>query len=284
MADLAKTNGHQVTERALESVLIGGDLSQLSPKDRTAYYMKVCETLGINPLTKPFEYLKLNGKTLLYATRNCTDQLRSLRKVSTCISGREQVGDVYIVTAQASLPDGRRDESVGVVAMGNLKGEALANAIMKAETKAKRRVTLSICGLSMMDELELETVPAAQRLDNEPAPQPVQATTARRDSTPPASGEEPVFRFGKLKGQPLTSAPLKDLEWYGNAIQASIDDPKKERFRDQNERHLDEVRQAYGAVNKRNRDEPPVDPEPLPDHYDGAAEAEAEAMAAQWES
>ena len=35
---------------------------------------------------------------------------------------------------------------------------ALANAIMKAETKAKRRVTLSICGLGMLDETELETI------------------------------------------------------------------------------------------------------------------------------
>jgi hypothetical protein len=30
---------------------------------------------------------------------------------------------------------------------------------MKAETKAKRRVTLSICGLGLLDETEVETVP-----------------------------------------------------------------------------------------------------------------------------
>jgi hypothetical protein len=32
---------------------------------------------------------------------------------------------------------------------------------MKAETKGKRRVTLSICGLAMLDELEVETIPDA---------------------------------------------------------------------------------------------------------------------------
>ena len=45
--------------------------------------------------------------------------------------------------------------------MQNLKGEALANAMMKAETKAKRRATLSICGLALLDELEVETIPNA---------------------------------------------------------------------------------------------------------------------------
>jgi hypothetical protein len=38
----------------------------------------------------------------------------------------------------------------------------LANALMKAETKAKRRVTLSIAGLGWLDETELETIPQAR--------------------------------------------------------------------------------------------------------------------------
>jgi hypothetical protein len=39
-----------------------------------------------------------------------------------------------------------------------LTGKDLENALMRAETKAKRRVTLSICGLGIMDEIELEEV------------------------------------------------------------------------------------------------------------------------------
>ena len=34
------------------------------------------------------------------------------------------------------------------------------NVLMKVETKAKRRATLSILGLGMLDEMELETIPA----------------------------------------------------------------------------------------------------------------------------
>jgi hypothetical protein len=45
------------------------------------------------------------------------------------------------------------------VALGTLKGDALANALMKCETKAKRRVPLSLAGLGWLDETELATIP-----------------------------------------------------------------------------------------------------------------------------
>jgi len=146
----------------MESVIVRGDLAKLQPEERAKYYSTVCQSIGLNPLTKPFEYITLNGKLTLYARKDATDQLRSLRGVSVVIVSRERVEDVYVVTARATTSDGRSDESIGAVAIGNAKGEALANALMKAETKAKRRVTLSICGLGMLDETEIETIPGAQ--------------------------------------------------------------------------------------------------------------------------
>ncbi len=145
----------------IESVVVHGDLSKLSAAERTSYYARVCESVGVNPLTKPFEYLRLNGREVLYATRTCTDQLRGIHGVSIRITARENVGDVYVVTASATNREGRVDESTGAVVVGALKGESLANALMKAETKAKRRVTLSICGLGMLDESELDTIPVS---------------------------------------------------------------------------------------------------------------------------
>jgi hypothetical protein len=70
---------------------------------------------------------------------------------------------VLVVTARATMPDGRVDESIGALPIDKLQGEARANALMKCETKAKRRVTLSICGLGMLDESEIE---GAQATDN----------------------------------------------------------------------------------------------------------------------
>jgi hypothetical protein len=116
----------------------------------------------LNPLTKPFEFLRLSGKEVLYALRNCTDQLRHRYAISVEITAREIVDDTYVVTARASFPDGRHDESIGAVPIAGLKGEARSNAMMKCETKSKRRVTLSLVGLSTLDESEIDSIPGAQ--------------------------------------------------------------------------------------------------------------------------
>lgn len=144
---------------AIEKVLIHGDLSTLCESDRIAYYSRVCEGLGLNPLTRPFDYIRLNGKLTLYAKREATEQLRKIHAVSINIVSRELVDDIYVVTARATLPDGRCDESIGAVYLGQAQGEIRANLLMKGESKAKRRVTLSLCGLAMLDETEVDSIP-----------------------------------------------------------------------------------------------------------------------------
>lgn len=146
----------------VSTIASGGDLARMTSEQRTEYYEAVCHSLGLNPLTQPLQYIKLNGRLVLYAKRDAADQLRRIHGVSLSITGREIVhGDVYVVTARAQLPDGRCDESTGAVNIEGLKGEALANALMKAETKAKRRVTLSIIGLGWLDETEIDSIPDA---------------------------------------------------------------------------------------------------------------------------
>lgn len=210
----------RAAERAADivsAVVTEGDLARLSPAQRVQYYSRVCESLGLNPLTKPFDYINLNGKLTLYAKRDATDQLRRLHSISIAITGRERMDDLYVVTARATSGEGRSDEAVGAVSLGGLKGEALANAIMKAETKAKRRVTLGIIGLGWLDETEVGSVADARvaRVDMEtgevlpaahvatPAPRAIEptakarTTTAKRQTSPaapqaPAAGRVPL--------------------------------------------------------------------------------------------
>ena len=144
----------------MESVVVDGDLSKLSPPQRLDYYRHVCESVGLNPFTKPFDYIRLNGKLTLYARKDAADQLRKLHGISLAKPDVQYVDDLIVVTIEAQDKDGRTDSDVGAVVVGNLKGEAKANAIMKAITKAKRRVTLSIAGLGWLDETELDTIPA----------------------------------------------------------------------------------------------------------------------------
>lgn len=144
----------------IESVLIGGDLSKLTPEQRVNYYKAVCDSVGLNPLTRPFDYITLNAKLTLYAKKDATDQLRKRDGVSITKLEREVMNDICLVTAYAQTVT-RSDASTGAVSIKGLSGDALANAMMKAETKAKRRVTLSICGLGLLDETEIETVSTA---------------------------------------------------------------------------------------------------------------------------
>lgn len=164
MADTAIALRPAQQADALERVLIAGDIGKLSPEQRVEYYMRVCESVGLNPLTQPFDYLTLQGKTILYAKKTCTDQLRALHKISVVDMIESERDGVMTVTAKVQNAEGRCDMDKGSVRTEGLKGDALANAIMKAATKAKRRATLSICGLGMLDETEVETIPGAAAL------------------------------------------------------------------------------------------------------------------------
>lgn len=161
MNAVAKLDKYEV----MEKVIGDGDLSKLSAKERLDYYNQTCKSLGLNPLTQPFKYIRLNGKLALYATKDCSEQLRKINHISIFNMKTEVVEGVYTVTVHAKDEEGREDIATGAVSIEGLKGENRANAILKAETKAKRRVTLSICGLGFMDESEVEYVPQATPID-----------------------------------------------------------------------------------------------------------------------
>lgn len=170
-----------------EKAAILNDLSGMKPDERMKYYMRVCETLGLNPLTVPFAYIQLNGELKLYAKKDATDQLRRIYRISVRVVDRTMEDDLYTVTVQTSDPSGRCDEDIGSVVFiypnhyweydeakrsrvrrthpkggQRLVGEDKANAMMKATTKAKRRATLSHCGLGFLDESEIIDIPKAE--------------------------------------------------------------------------------------------------------------------------
>jgi len=182
----------------VERVLLHGDLQKLTSSQKVSYYRAVCESVGLNPLTQPFQYLVLNGREILYARREATEQLRHLHQVSITIVGRELVEDIYVVTARATLPTGRTDENIGAVPLGGLKGDARANNMMKAETKAKRRVTLAICGLGLLDETEVAAIPASAI-----GPAPPEAALAQDD---------PDLLPGFVRIAKIDAAPTKNPE------------------------------------------------------------------------
>lgn len=150
--------------KVIDSIVLRGDLSGLGPGERAKFYIQMCEGLGLNPASQPFAFLRLNGKEILYATRGATDQLAAMHRVTREIIDGPKVIDlagtkmVYAV-CKASMPNGRFETATATVPLIDP-----VNVLMKAETKAKRRATLSLLGLGVLDEMETETIPGAERL------------------------------------------------------------------------------------------------------------------------
>jgi hypothetical protein len=217
-------NDISISEKA-ESAIIEGDLKTLSPGERVQYYNRVCEAIGLLPTTRPFGYIILNGKLTLYALRGCTDQLRKIHQVSIRIDSITAADGVIIAQVSGTDRTGRTDTEIGVVPIGRAQGEELANARMKALTKAKRRLTLSLCGLGMLDETEIVSIPGAQQFPPmqieakqieipEPNNDPITTETLRRLQTaikavaeklPPNWRDETLAKFQVKSSKELTN-------------------------------------------------------------------------------
>jgi hypothetical protein len=233
MSEALATRGPLSTN--IEQVLIGGDLAKLTPDDRLNYYNHLCQSLGLNPLTQPFQYIVLNSNLQLYAKKDCTEQLRKIHGVSITSVDPKQIGDLLVVVASASDRDGRVDSSTGAVNLSGLKGENLANAMMKAETKAKRRVTLSLCGLGMLDETEVDTL-RQQGVASEPqgnnwqAPNPSTPAAGVANSTQAVQRDAEPSAISHDQGEPdIRPRSQKQAQTIDRTAEASPFSPQAQK-------------------------------------------------------
>lgn len=215
--ELAPTNGNG-DAAVMEAVIVNGDLAKLTPAQRVDWYRIRCAAAGLDPRTQPFQYITLQGKLTLYATKTATEQLCAQRNITTSIVGRERADDLYIVTCRAAI-DARYTESIGAVSIAGLKGEALANALMKAETKAKRRAVLALSGLGMLDETEAEDIPASAKAQGVTVDVATGEVLSTAPALPPATHRHDVaFVLDRIE-------KLSDLEKLGEARQWVLNQP-----------------------------------------------------------
>lgn len=247
-AKVVKQEAIPFDENIISSIVINGDISKLSPQQKVEYYRQFCERLGLDPLSQPFKLLRLNGKEVLYCDRSGAQQLNKLHKVSHEIKARETVSGCYVVTAQASTPDGRKTESIGAVTIDNLRGDALCNAMMKAETKAKRRATLDLLGLGILDETETETILHAQKVDVPAIP--VAATPAPATATSKISQFKKKYESAEEIAKVLDNATdVKDIAnlYYINAELVESAPELKARFTDKKNEFFNNAAPAVAA-------------------------------------
>ena len=216
----------------LSSVMLKGDVSGLNSTQKIQYVNALCGRLGLDPVTRPFDITTMNGKQVIYANKGCAEQLRQVRQVSIDSVQTKTEGDLFVVTANASTKE-RKDSDIGVVNVKGLFGEKLANATMKAITKAKRRVTLSICGLNMLDQTEVESV----QFTNPHTQKQIMAPTNEKTYDAPPIQErlidmkDPggfVITFGKkYKDQAIRDIDPEELADYVYYMESMIKDSGK---------------------------------------------------------
>jgi hypothetical protein len=257
-------NGSEINGDILEKVILQNDLSGLKPLEKVQYITGICKTLGLNPSTQPIALMKFNGKEVPYVRKDGTEQLRQLHKVSVVQLDTEMLeNSIYVVTARAKLPDGREDSSTGVISVAGLKGENLSNAMMKAETKAKRRVTLSICGLGFIDETEVDSIPNAIKVNpyanvqvkvEQPTAQPLSEAIAHLSDQRDLDSD--LLDISQCK----TELELQNLfkvasRYYAanniEALKKLIDakDKKKEYLKKESDKLVEEYNQEIDSVN-----------------------------------
>ena len=225
MAEIVAGGGIGAIERALAD----GDIGKLSTDERVEYLIQLCGSLKLNPLTSPIQLIRFQGgdKVIPYVTASGTAQLRKANDISIKLVGRELDGDMLSITALATTPDGREDESTGVVSLPK-PPEARANAMMRAETKAKRRATLSLVGLNMPDEESALTIPGAsvEHVEVSRAPTPSltdEIIAADAEPETPAPAPAPA-RPGAVTGpRKVTPPPAKAAPPVDMGTQADID-------------------------------------------------------------
>ena len=154
-----------------DAVAAGKDTTSLSRDDRSALLVGLARKLGLNPLSGAVMFLKTNGRETLYVTKSGTDQIAAREKLRReTIRGPEVITmegkKLVLCQVRASHPDGRSEVSTATLLLADV-----VNDLMKCETKAKRRATLSVCGLGLLAEDEIETIPGAQSVPFD-APRP----------------------------------------------------------------------------------------------------------------
>lgn len=194
-----------------ESLALKGDISGLSPEQRIRYYLKTCKDLGLNASAQPFAFLRLNGKEVMYPTRGATDQLARIHGVNREIIDGPKVLDlagakVLFAVCRATL--GHRVETATAAVPLPAGAENVCNAVMKTETKARRRATLAILGLALPDESELDTIPESKRVD---LGTPSVADLERVAALPEAAVTREVFAAMDASAQAVQAAEVRAL-------------------------------------------------------------------------
>jgi hypothetical protein len=137
------------------------DLDRLSKEELQQYYLDACAFHGVPPELNVLAFTYMDSgdgarRRVLYAKKGATDIIRERLGISVADLRKEIFNGTLTYTCFGKNKDGRFEIAVGASYIDGLTGRALEVAIMVAQTRAIRRMTLQFAGAGLIDETELQ--------------------------------------------------------------------------------------------------------------------------------
>jgi hypothetical protein len=137
------------------------NLDRLTDQEIAQYLRDVSEYVGLDPDLNAFDVLwipdEITGmkKLVVYARKGTTDILRGMHGIEITSLIQLNIPGTASFQATGKNKGGRQEIAVGSHSIEGLKAQKLADAVMTAQTRALRRLTLQFVGLGILDETEV---------------------------------------------------------------------------------------------------------------------------------
>lgn len=224
----------QLKPEVISSLILHGDLSKLTPDQRVEYVVYRSRSAGLDPAGCPFNLIPQNGgKLSIYANKECAAQLNNLRNLSPTVLKEEFLLDDTIYKVTYRVTEGQRcTDDCGAVSLVVIKRgingapdevrklvpAEVADAIMKAHTKAKRRAVLTHCGIGTndMDDMPLVVPDAGEKIMDAEATVKKEPKTAKVEPKPEVALTDSKTWIGVITAaDPKQSGPNKFIHVKG---------------------------------------------------------------------
>jgi len=163
-----------ILKQEIQSVLTrdGGRCDNLNIDQQAEYKKWLCAKIGVSPTLQPIDLIPTKNGLRPYLNKGAAELIRDERKISiTGLEVSEQNG-MFVVSCKVRGQNGRIDCDMGAcLKNGTQKSPMNPNdSLMKAVTKAKRRATLSMCGLGVIIEEAHPTEYNGEKPEETPSP------------------------------------------------------------------------------------------------------------------
>lgn len=177
------------------------DVSKLSPREREALILRLCEALGVSPDLRPFDLIVSKGKVTLHPRAELAFFLARREGLDFPEFRNEFSGGIYVHHVKVVDPSsGRSLWASGAAYTANLEEDELSNAVMIAETRAYRRAVFRLIGIAF-EEPEGILLP-------EPEKEELKDEDYCFYNDPLACSREDILKFLKTVDQPKVKEAL----------------------------------------------------------------------------